>query len=208
MGDGFGDCALGDLVEDDPVHGLRIQRPRIAEKLDDVPRDRLAFPVGVGREIERLRLLHRPAQGLDVLLVALDGLVVHPETVLRLHRAVFRDEIAHVPVRGEDLVIGSQVLLDGARLGGRFDDQEVSGHRREDSLFRCHSNVGRRKNGAGRRHGTVRDRISGVPSGGGESPATAHRSDPASSPPAHRPDIAAAGQGVEPAVQLQWQEDG
>ena len=128
MLDGLGDRTPGDLVEDDAVHGLRVQCPGIAEKFDDVPRDRLAFPVRVGREVERLRLLHRPAQGLDVLLVALDGLVVHQEAVVRLHRAVFRDEIAHVPVRGEDLVIGPQVLLDGARLGGRFDDQEVSGH--------------------------------------------------------------------------------
>ena len=102
--------------------GFESERIRIAEQLDDVPRDRLALTVGVGREVERFRLLHRPAQGLDVLLVALDGLVVHQEALLRLHRTVLRNEIAHVPVRGEDFVLGPQVLLDRPRLGGGFDD--------------------------------------------------------------------------------------
>ena len=141
-GNGLVDRALGDLVEDDPVHRLRVEHVRIAEKLGDVPRDRLAFPVGISRQIERFRLLHRAAQGVDVLRVARDGLVVHQEAVLRLDRTVFGNQIPHMPVRGKDFEVGSQVLLDRSGLGGRFNNQEVSGHRLGCSLSVCRTQIG------------------------------------------------------------------
>ncbi len=64
----------------------------------------------------------------DVLFVALDQPVLHREVVLGIDCAFLRHQVAHVPVGGQHFVVLAQVLLDRARLGGRFDDDEMVGH--------------------------------------------------------------------------------
>ena len=63
--DGLGDGLAGDLVEHHPL-----DRHLGLEHLEEVPRDRLALAVLVGREVELARVLQRRLQlGDDVLLV-------------------------------------------------------------------------------------------------------------------------------------------
>ena len=60
--------------------------------------------------------------------VLLQHLVLHGETAIGIDGAFLRHEIAHVTVRGEHLEVLAEVLLDGTRLGGRLDDDEILGH--------------------------------------------------------------------------------
>ena len=122
------DGALRDLVKDDPMHRFRIERFAFLEDLDHVPRDRFTFAIWIRGEVERVGLLHGPAEGDHVLLVPLDRLVVHVEVVVRLYRTAFRYEIAHVTVRRQHLEVRTEVLLDGARLRGRLDDYQIARH--------------------------------------------------------------------------------
>ncbi len=57
-----------------------------------------------------------------MLLVALDHAVFHGETVLGIYGAFLRHQIAHVAIRSQHLEILAEILLDGLRLGRRFND--------------------------------------------------------------------------------------
>ena len=61
-------------------------------------------------------------------LVALDQLVLHREAVVGIDRAFLRHQVAHVAIGGQHLEILAQVFLDGARLGRRFDDDQIVSH--------------------------------------------------------------------------------
>ena len=118
------DRAPRDLVELHPVHRLVLEHPALRQELGDVPRDRLALAVGVGGEIEGARAPHGPHDRLHVGLRARHQLEVHGEAALRLDRPGGGNEVAHVPVGGEDREIRVQVLPDGAGLRRGLDDEE------------------------------------------------------------------------------------
>ncbi len=113
---------LRDLVEAHALHVLVFQHAALAQDLGQVPGDRLALAVGVGREIERIGLAHRAFDGIDLGAVLLDELVLHLEVVVGVDRAFLFDEVADVAIRSQHLEIRSEVLLDGLRLGRRFHD--------------------------------------------------------------------------------------
>ena len=62
------------------------------------------------------------------LLVFLEHLVLHGVAVLGIDGAFLGHEVADVPVGGEHFEILAKVFLDGLRLGGRFDDDQVVCH--------------------------------------------------------------------------------
>ncbi len=119
---------LGDLVEHDAPHGFVAQQIALLEDFAQVPGDGLAFPVGVGRQIERVRLGGGLGDGLDVPLVFIDELVFHGEAALGIDRAFLGHQIAHVAVGGQNLVIRAQIFFDRLGLGGRFDDDQIFTH--------------------------------------------------------------------------------
>jgi hypothetical protein len=131
------DRLLGDFVEHDALDGhLRL------EHLEQVPADRLAFAVGVGREHDFGRALQRRLQRLHPL-----PLVVRDD-VVRLEIAVGVDaqaaplllanlvrhltgrlgQIAYVAVARLDLILVAEKALEGPRLRGRFHNHEGFGH--------------------------------------------------------------------------------
>ena len=120
------DRVLGDLVEYDALYLLALECALGLQELVQVPRNGFALAVGVGREEQRFRLLQRARYGVDVLLVALDDLVLHREMVLRIDRALFRHQVPNMAVGGEDFEVLAEVLLDGLRLGRRLHDNEVA----------------------------------------------------------------------------------
>ena len=103
-----------------PVEGLLA-----VEYLKHVPGDGLALAVGVGGEDQ----LARPFDRLGDFVQALGGLgldvPMHLEVVVGHDRAVLRGQIAHVAVRGDHVVSGPQILVDGLGLGWQFDDDDV-----------------------------------------------------------------------------------
>ena len=72
-----------------------------------------------------------------MLFIALDEPVLHGEIVVGIDRAFLGHQIAHVPVGSQHLVVFAQILLDRARLGRRFDDDEIFSHARAPAAVKC-----------------------------------------------------------------------
>ena len=53
------------------------------------------------------------------------GLPLHREAVVRIDRPVLGRQVADMAVAGEHAMPAAQIFLDGLRLGGRFDDDEL-----------------------------------------------------------------------------------
>ncbi len=128
----FGDCRLGNGVERDPLHIGR-QDLLLLQHLGEMPADRLALAIGVGGEDQRVRALCLVSDCLELLRAIGRHLPFHREVVVRIDRTILRRKVAHVPERREHPMTRAQVFLDGFRLGGRFDDDElqaISSHMR------------------------------------------------------------------------------
>ncbi len=97
----------------------------VAARLEDLlemPGDGLAFAIRVGCQNQRLGLAQRARDRIDVALVFLEHLILHPEAVVGIDRAFLRLQVANVTIGGKDVVVLTEILLDGLRLGRRFDD--------------------------------------------------------------------------------------
>ena len=118
------DRVLGHRVEHHPVDPLVLEQLLALEDFMDVPGDRLALAVRVGRQDHPVGVLDRAADVAE----ALGGLGVdlpaHGEIVVRIDRAVLGRQIAHMAERGVDAVVLAQILVDGLRLGGQLDDHD------------------------------------------------------------------------------------
>ena len=119
MGEGLTDGALGDLVERDPL-GLARGHMR---RLGDVPGDRLAFPVEVGRQVDRVGDLGGLADLGDLLAAVVGDDVFGGEVMVdvdaELALAGVLGQVADVAVGGQDTVVRTQVALDRPSLGRR-----------------------------------------------------------------------------------------
>ena len=115
--EGLPDRLLGDLVEDHALEALRIAADRLAQ----VPGDRLALAVEVGREIDRVGLLRELAQLGDDLLLAGQDLVVGGPVVVGVdaharEERLLRLLLAVLLALGAGELAGLRRRL-GARLG-------------------------------------------------------------------------------------------
>ena len=73
------------------MHVLAVERVQLFQQLDQMPGDRLAFAVRVGRQVQRVGLLERARDRLHVLLV-LQDLIAHRELALQVDRAFLRHQ--------------------------------------------------------------------------------------------------------------------
>src|SRR5690606_15240207 len=117
--------ALGDLVEHHALDVFAVDRAPILERREQVPGDRFAFAVRVGREVQAVGVLQRPGDLGDALLLIREQLVDDAEVFLRAHRAVLLRQIAHVAVARQHAIARAQVLVDAPGLGRGFDDDDV-----------------------------------------------------------------------------------
>ena len=117
------DRLLRNLRERDPMHGHIVGQERtIAQRLVHVPRDRLAFAVGVRRQVERARVPHRRSQVLQDAPRARHELKVHCEALRGPHRVGLGWERAHVAVARQHDAARARKLGDRCALGRRLDD--------------------------------------------------------------------------------------
>ena len=127
------DRRLGDLVERDPLRLLR----RDVGGLGDVPGDRLALAVEVGGEVDLVRALGGLLDVGDLLAPVVRDHVLGFEVVVdidaELALAGVLGQVADMAIGRKDAVVTTEIALDGACLGRRFDDDEVLGHGRECS---------------------------------------------------------------------------
>src|SRR3546814_16180923 len=75
MGHGLGDRARGDFGEHHALQRAALEQAALAQDLGDMPADRLALAVRVGRQEQMVGRLGRLGDGFDVLLVLLDPVV-------------------------------------------------------------------------------------------------------------------------------------
>ena len=120
----LGHRRIGDRVESHALH-LRRQRLFLPQHLLDVPADRLTLAVGVGGEDQSIGILRLVGDGLELLRAVGRDLPLHVEAMVGIDRAVLGRQVAHVPERGEHAVARPKILLDGFRLGRRFDDDQL-----------------------------------------------------------------------------------
>ena len=118
----LGHRLLGDRIEDDALDRLALERLLFIEGLQDVPGDRLAFAVGVGRQNEGVGLLQGVGDVVDALLRLGVDLPEHLEIIVRVDRSVLGREVPDMAKGRQDLVTGAQVLVDRLRLGRRLDN--------------------------------------------------------------------------------------
>ena len=116
-------------MKDHPRHLLVADQVALAQQLEQVPGNGFAFAIGVSGQQQSVGLLQTFDDPIDVLGVALDHVVAHGEVVLGIDRALLGHQIAHMTVRGQDLVVLAEILLDRPGLGRRFHDDEVAAHR-------------------------------------------------------------------------------
>src|SRR5580704_17820874 len=101
----------------------------LAEMIGDMPCDRLAFAIRVAGEVDVILAL---GGGLDLaedLLFALDYYEIGREIMLDIDPELALGQIHDMADRGHDLVVATEVTLDGFRLCGRFNDYEIFCHR-------------------------------------------------------------------------------
>ena len=100
----------------------------LPELVGDVPRDRFALAVGVGRQVDVVGLLGLRLDFLEHLRLAGDDVVLGLEVVVDGDPERALGQIHHMADRRDDLEVGAQIALDRFRLGRRFNYYEVLCH--------------------------------------------------------------------------------
>jgi hypothetical protein len=90
-----------------------------------VPGNCLAFAVGVGGEDDAIGVLDCFDDVREALARFGIDLPAHGEILVRPDRAVLRRQVADMPVGGQDLVVRTEIFVDGLGFGGRFDDDDI-----------------------------------------------------------------------------------
>ena len=101
-----------------------LQRPARFQHLVYMPGDRLTLAVRVGGEEEPVGAAHCLNDRLHVLFGFAVDLPRHRKIRVRQDRAVLGWQIADMAVACDDFVVAAEILVDGLRLCGRFDDDD------------------------------------------------------------------------------------
>jgi hypothetical protein len=115
---------LGHRVEHHAIDPLVLEQLLALEDFMDVPGDRLALAIGVGREDHAVRVLDRTADVAEALGRFGVDLPAHGEIIVRIDRAILGREIPHMAERGVNAIVLTQILVDGLGLCRRLDDHD------------------------------------------------------------------------------------
>ena len=111
-----------------PFHAFSFEISGLSEQFDQVPADCFTFAIRVSREEQGVSFLQCLLDGVDMLFIALDDLVLHGEIEVRIDRPFFGQQIAHMTIGGQHFVVLAKVLFDGLALGGRLDNDQILTH--------------------------------------------------------------------------------
>ena len=91
-----------------------------AKFLGQMPADRFSFPIRVGRDVDLLGLLGGVLQFLQNFLAARNHFVRGLEVLIDIDAQFALGQISDMAHRSDDLVIATQILVDGFRLRWRL----------------------------------------------------------------------------------------
>src|SRR5258708_31318702 len=100
---------LGDLVEQYPMN---LAGDALTEMLCDMPRDRLAFAIGVGSEIDVVLVLRRLFEALDHLGLGRNNLILRLEALFDIDTKSALGQIDDMPNGRCDRKVAAEVTLD------------------------------------------------------------------------------------------------
>ena len=89
-----------------------------------MPRNRFPFAVRVSCEVNLRRGACLFADAVENFAAPADRDVLKGKVVVHVHANLAFGQVAHMALRGFDLVALAQKFADGSRLGGRFDNNE------------------------------------------------------------------------------------
>ena len=118
---------LGDLIKGDAGQRLAFEQPALGQQFLDVPGNRLALAIRIGREENIFSALQGALDLANRLAGALADLPGHGEILVRPHRPILWRQVADMAVRRQYLVLRPQILINSLGLGRRLDDDEVGG---------------------------------------------------------------------------------
>src|ERR1700693_5034973 len=116
--------ALSYLMEQDPADAAF----NLSELVGDVPRDRFALAVGVGREVNMVGFFRLGLDFLEHLRLAGDDVILGLEVVVHSDSERAFGQIHHMADRRDHLEISAQITLNRFRLGRRFNYYEILCH--------------------------------------------------------------------------------
>ena len=117
---------LGDGVERDSLHILG-QDAALGQQFAHMPRNRFTLAIRVGRENQTFGALGCIGDSLDPRLFVGIEFPIHREVFIWTDRAILDRQVADVPIRCENLVAGTEILLDRLGFGRGFNDDQLHG---------------------------------------------------------------------------------
>src|SRR5690242_16337305 len=114
------DRLLGDGVEYDALDRLRRESFLFSQNLQDMPGNRLALAIGVGRQNELIGVFDGAGDFIEALLRLWIDLPNHTKISIRLDRTALGGQVADMAERGQNLVALAEIFIDRLRLGRRL----------------------------------------------------------------------------------------
>ena len=124
-GHGCQNRGLGHLIEGHPLHAALGNGLPALQPFEQMPRNRLAFAVGIGGEDDAVGALGGVGNGLQLPRLVGRQLPRHGEIMLGIDRAIARRQIADVPETRQHFVVRPKIFVDRLGLGRRFHDHEI-----------------------------------------------------------------------------------
>ncbi len=116
---------LGHCIEHDAIDALVLQNALAFQDLEDVPRDRFALAVRVGRENHAVGVLDGGGDVGEALAGLAIDLPQHRKIIVGIDRAVLGGQVADMAEGRVDVVVVAQIFVDCLGLGRRFDDHDL-----------------------------------------------------------------------------------
>ena len=122
---GFEDGVFGNFVKDNALDGDTVEHVSLQEFLAHMPGNSLAFPVGVSYQIKVIIALGGFGDGIYMLLGSLADLPNHGEIVIRVDRAIFCRQVAHMAIARQHRKPAAEILVYCLGLSWGLDDYNV-----------------------------------------------------------------------------------
>ena len=114
-------------MEDDSANVDAFQGLALSQNFLDVPGNGLSLAIRIGRQDQRIVAFEGFSDIIDAFFSLPVHLPRHIEIVIGTHRAVLRRQVTHVSIARKYVIIGTKILIDGLRLGRRFNYDNCHG---------------------------------------------------------------------------------